>query len=54
LLALAGALALGALAPVPAVPATAIGLVAYAALALLLRAVPPDLKALAAPTMRRR
>jgi O-antigen/teichoic acid export membrane protein len=53
-LALGGALALGALAPVPAVPATAIGLVAYAGLALLLRAVPPDLKALAAPTMRRR
>jgi O-antigen/teichoic acid export membrane protein len=53
-LAVAGALALGALAPVPAVPATVIGLVAYAVLALALRAVPPDLKTLAAPTMRRR
>jgi O-antigen/teichoic acid export membrane protein len=45
-LALGGALALGALAPVPAVPATAIGLAAYAALAWLLRAIPPGLDAL--------
>jgi O-antigen/teichoic acid export membrane protein len=51
--AVGGALALGAAVPVPAVPATVIGLVAYAALALLLRAVPPDLKNLL-PTMRRR
>jgi O-antigen/teichoic acid export membrane protein len=45
-LALGGALALGALVPVPAVPATAIGLAAYAALAWLFRAIPPGLKAL--------
>jgi O-antigen/teichoic acid export membrane protein len=52
--ALAGALTVGALVPVPAVPATAIGMVVYAALAALLGAIPPDLKVLVAPTMRRR
>jgi O-antigen/teichoic acid export membrane protein len=45
-LALAGGLTAGALIPVPAVPATIIGLLVYAALALVLRAVPPGLKAL--------
>jgi O-antigen/teichoic acid export membrane protein len=51
--ALAGGLAAGALVPLPSVPATAIGLAAYAALALGLGAVPPDVRALA-PTMGRR
>jgi len=48
-LALAGGLAAGALAPVPAVPATLIGLAAYGALAWLLRAIPPGLHALLRP-----
>jgi O-antigen/teichoic acid export membrane protein len=52
--ALAGGLAAGALIPVPAVPATAIAMLTYAALAALLHAIPPDLKALDPPTMRRR
>jgi O-antigen/teichoic acid export membrane protein len=52
-LALVVALAIGALVPVPAVPATLIGLAAYTALAALLRAIPPDLKSLL-PTMTRR
>jgi O-antigen/teichoic acid export membrane protein len=45
-LALAGGLAAGALIPVPSVPATIIGLLVYALLAYVLRAIPPGLKAL--------
>ncbi|WCB96594.1 hypothetical protein DSM104299_05358 [Baekduia alba] len=45
-LALAGALAAGALVPVPAVPKTAIGLLVYAGLAWALKAIPPGLRAL--------
>ncbi|WP_027005363.1 oligosaccharide flippase family protein [Conexibacter woesei] len=45
-LALAGGLAAGALIPVPAVPATILGLLVYGALAYLLRAIPPGLRAL--------
>jgi O-antigen/teichoic acid export membrane protein len=46
ILALAGALTAGALIPVPSVPATLIGLLVYAALAHVLRAIPPGLRAL--------
>jgi O-antigen/teichoic acid export membrane protein len=53
LVALAGALAVGGLVDVPAVPRTALGLLVYAALAALLRAIPPDLKNLL-PRMGRR
>ena len=45
-LALAGGLAAGALLPVPAVPAAIAGLLVYGALAYLLRAIPPGLRAL--------
>jgi O-antigen/teichoic acid export membrane protein len=45
-LALGGALALGAVVPVPSVPATAIGLAAYAGLLWAMRAIPPSLRAL--------
>lgn len=45
-LALAGGLAAGALVPVPAVPATLLGLAVYAALAWALKAIPPGLRAL--------
>ncbi|HEY6760999.1 MAG TPA: oligosaccharide flippase family protein [Baekduia sp.] len=44
--ALAGGLAAGALAPVPAVPATLLGLAVYGALAAALGAIPPGLRAL--------
>jgi O-antigen/teichoic acid export membrane protein len=53
LAALAGALAVGGLVDVPAVPRTALGLLVYAGLAALLRAIPPDLKTLL-PRMGRR
>jgi O-antigen/teichoic acid export membrane protein len=51
--ALAGGLAAGALVPFPSVPATAVGLAVYAALAAALGAIPPDVRALM-PSMGRR
>jgi O-antigen/teichoic acid export membrane protein len=49
LVALAGGLAAGALVPLPAVGATAVGLAVYGALAVALRAVPPDVLLAARP-----
>jgi O-antigen/teichoic acid export membrane protein len=49
LLALAGGLAVGWLAPLPSVPATVVGMTVYGGLALVLGAVAPDLRAAVAP-----
>ncbi|HEU4974716.1 MAG TPA: oligosaccharide flippase family protein [Baekduia sp.] len=54
LLALAAGLAAGAVAPVPAVPAVAIGLLVYGAAAAALRAVPAEAARALRPTMGRR